>query len=349
MWPEIVLVSTAEALRPDSFARVAPLCAAVLTRLNVGLDFGSWRAALDAYPWLVDAELLVLANDSVYGPLGNLDPLFAAMNEQACDFWGMTEARQPRFHLQSYFLAFKRRCLASDAFRAFFAEVAFLSDKQQVIDEYELTLAGRLAASGLRWAAVAPGVELGWRGINPMHQLWRSTLEGGVPFVEIELLRDNPLHADLRRWEPLLRRRFGYDTLFSSAISAASSPTPPRCARPGRDPMRPSDMLDFVRSVLDRARSARNGGPPAAPTLDRRSKALFAIDRRGRGLGSAPASARSRAGPTASTSRSSITRPPPSCARSIATRRSTCRNQGGRLHMASQPLDELVGGKRSTE
>jgi len=209
---DIVFVSTAPTLRPEALARVAPLCAAVLLRENVGFDFGSWRAALDSYPWILDGELLVVANDSVYGPVRALRPLFDAMSARACDFWGMTESRQLSQHLQSYFLAFKKECLQSETFRAFFADVAFFDDKKQVIDAYELTLTGRLAAAGLRWAAVAPHVELDGRVLNPVHHLWRSTLDGGVPFVKVELLRDNPMNANLRGWQSFLRDRFGYDT-----------------------------------------------------------------------------------------------------------------------------------------
>jgi hypothetical protein len=209
---DIVFVSTAPTLRPEALARVAPLCAAVLLRENVGFDFGSWRAALDSYPWILDGELLVVANDSVYGPVRALRPLFDRMSARACDFWGMTESRQLSQHLQSYFLAFGKECLQSEAFRAFFADVAFFDDKKQVIDAYELTLTGRLAAAGLRWAAVAPHIELDGRLLNPVHHLWRSTLDGGVPFVKVELLRDNPLKANLHGWEAFLRDRLGYET-----------------------------------------------------------------------------------------------------------------------------------------
>ncbi|MCQ9191650.1 rhamnan synthesis F family protein, partial [Escherichia coli] len=52
-------------------------------------------------------------------------------------------------HLQSFFLALKKRCLSSYAFSQFLQAVANWPDKNAVITECELTFSGRMRAAGL--------------------------------------------------------------------------------------------------------------------------------------------------------------------------------------------------------
>ena len=112
-----LLVTAAPAVAADQVRekKISPYCAAILHRENLGLDFGSWRTAMLAYPQVLDCSTLLLANDSVYGPIGarRLDQVLAQMAATGCDFWGITESLEVRSHYQSYFSGFiKAACAA---------------------------------------------------------------------------------------------------------------------------------------------------------------------------------------------------------------------------------------------
>lgn len=154
---DVILSSSAPSLAPADVDQARARCLAVLHRRNEGLDFGSWK---DALSWCSDwqrYDLIVLANDSVYGPLQPLAPIIAEMDRRPCDFWGITDCHVMGHHLQTYFVAFKRAALQSPVFRDFWERFVFFGNKDNVIRDYEVGLSRRLWAAGLR-----PGV---WSGV----------------------------------------------------------------------------------------------------------------------------------------------------------------------------------------
>ena len=95
---------------------------AVVRRPNVGYDFGSWGAALTAYPEIAAKSLVVLTNDSLAGPFGPLDDLLARIEASPAEVWAATENEHPQVHLQSYLLGFRGGVLAREPLRGFFAD-----------------------------------------------------------------------------------------------------------------------------------------------------------------------------------------------------------------------------------
>ena len=87
-----------------------PDAVAVVRRPNVGYDFGSWGAALTAYPQIAVKPLVVLTNDSLAGPYAPLDDLVARVDASPADVWAATSNVYPQVHLQSYLLAFRAAC-----------------------------------------------------------------------------------------------------------------------------------------------------------------------------------------------------------------------------------------------
>ena len=45
--------------------------------------------------------------------------------------------------------------------------------------------------------------------VNPTMQAWRTLPERGAPYTEVQLLRDNPVAADISGWTDLLAE-YGY-------------------------------------------------------------------------------------------------------------------------------------------
>ena len=157
----IVFVSNSGFLHPESMQFLQRLCGAVLVRQNVGYDFGAWRDCLErmAVP-RHDTRMLLLANDSVYGPLRPLHEMIDRIDFGVADVWGATDSWQTQYHLQSFFLAFGPRALGSEAWGAFWAGVRPVPSKKWVIRHYEIGLSQRMIGAGLRLAALWPYVRL---------------------------------------------------------------------------------------------------------------------------------------------------------------------------------------------
>ncbi|HET8995412.1 MAG TPA: rhamnan synthesis F family protein [Acetobacteraceae bacterium] len=198
----VVLVSNSGTMHPDALQAGRALCAAVLVRRNLGLDFCAWR---DAMEWLglphAGTAQLLLANDSVYGPLRPLAPLLARIGD-APGLWGMTDSVERGFHLQSYFLLAQADVIRSAAWQRFWRGVRPLRSKWLMIGLYEVGLTQRLLRTGLGCHALFSGVAGdGKLFANPTLDGWRILLDAGFPFLKRELLRDNPtLVPDLAAW-----------------------------------------------------------------------------------------------------------------------------------------------------
>lgn len=210
---EIHFVSTS-ALPESEQEKLGPYCSRIFLKENSGFDFGMWKhalAQLDLSEW----QELVLTNSSILGPLFPLSRSFRQMEEVDCDFWGMTDNVEIAWHLQSYFLVFRQKALGSESFRLFWDSVLPYKDKTQVIRSYEVGLSTFLVENGLRAKALVPIERVfPWARKsslrNPTCYRPVRLIREGMPFVKLELLRDNPTKI---RLAPVYRcmREAGFD------------------------------------------------------------------------------------------------------------------------------------------
>ncbi len=248
----VLFVSNAGALAPEALERIKPYCAGILVRRNIGYDFAAMREGLAHFALpRADTELLVIANDSVYGPLLPLDDLLSRIDFAAADLWGATESWQARYHLQSYFLAAGPALLHHPAWAAFWAQVRPVPSKRWVINKYEVGITQWMLRAGLRCEAIWPyqtivrdidseqligtasgesndadplvtmrrihsrRLRIGYvnrTAQNPTSDMWRQLLVAGFPFLKRELLRDNPTNvSDIMDWRQVIAETSGAD------------------------------------------------------------------------------------------------------------------------------------------
>ncbi|MFZ5789955.1 MAG: rhamnan synthesis F family protein [Pseudomonadota bacterium] len=222
-------------------------CAVVLHRKNIGGDFGAFKDGLREIPDVGRLASLILANDSVFGPLQPLPHILADMDAEKADVWGITDSWERHHHLQSYFLVFSSRALSSEAFRGFWEHVDYLRSKWAIVHLYEIGMTQALEAAGLRCRALHPQAEVvseacrAWfrhgsrideigpaerryrlrvlraarRGValNTTHFFWDHLLtERRAPFVKRALLLKNPMEVpSVDHWEAVIRRVSNYD------------------------------------------------------------------------------------------------------------------------------------------
>jgi SAM-dependent methyltransferase len=214
-------ISTTQLSEPET-GKLAGLCSRVFQNPNIGLDFGMWQLAIlavDLSAW----DELVLVNSSVHGPVHPLQRIFEDMAEESCDFWGLTDSYEIDYHLQSYFLVFRKPALESHAFKRFWASVLPYHNKWQIIRSYEIGLTQFLREQGLSCSVRFPYAwlrrdfcrQVRWNRqrpldpTNPAIAYAEPLLTGGMPFFKVALLRDNPLRQDLSGVRSLLEQ-LGY-------------------------------------------------------------------------------------------------------------------------------------------
>ena len=225
----VTVVSTSARAIP---AEMRPLVDHFLPRENVGYDFCSWRAGIQSLGPLTPFDEIVCANDSVYGPLFDLEPAFTDPRVANADLWGMCLSHQgierrgwlscP--HVQSWWFAMRRPLLASAAFDQFWASVKPLAAKEDIINHYEIGMSEHFSRAGFKiaglydsgtagsftWRELLPHISL-WHPFrsrrhvrrarqifhNPSELVWRRLLDAGVPFVKVALFRVNEYALDL--------------------------------------------------------------------------------------------------------------------------------------------------------
>ena len=243
---EIIFVSTSHALPEQGIEQLEQLCHTVCLRENVGYDFGSYKAGIQLIRESgFRPTSLLLANDSVFGPILPLANAWDPEIMRDYDLYGMTDSFDHGYHLQSYFLAFSQRLLESDDFHDFWDSVenkaSLQSDfKTSIILDYEVggtknfllkgykigvrfpfedILAKRVEklASQLRQLKTVSnyGDELDVRNLqlnlNASHRYWDTLLDMGFPFIKRELLTKNPTFAAIDSWPQAVSSRGHFD------------------------------------------------------------------------------------------------------------------------------------------
>lgn len=246
----ILFVTNSPLLNAETVDDLRRLCGLVIRRRNFGYDFGAYRDALREIPSLSSLDSLIIANDSVYGPFRPLAEVLQQADPDRADIWGINDSYDRRYHLQSYFLLFHRRALASHKLMRFWDQLLYVRSKHFVIRYYEVGLSRAALNAGLKLDAFCPYRELVTLSIaalrqlplsipadraklfhgdflkffqdllengipvNPSHFFWdRMLVDFGCPFLKRELLTINPAKVPMvNNWETVVRRISNYDT-----------------------------------------------------------------------------------------------------------------------------------------
>jgi len=238
----LVFVSTAR-LEHVHIEKLNTYCDKVIVRENIGYDFMSYKIGLESFNYTEYDEVLI-CNDSVYGPLYPLEKIFTSMQSQKCDFWGITDNTDMGYHIQSYFILFKKPILQSESFKNFWQNVEILYNKDEIIQRYEVGISQMLIKAGFspsisthfqptqmqkisiylrkftpqkifkKFYSILSGkakiIRIG--KINSAHYFWKELLfSGDVPFIKIELLRDNPMKVNIEDFEKIITQISDYD------------------------------------------------------------------------------------------------------------------------------------------
>lgn len=168
-------------------------------RENKGADLGAWKDIIEQNIVPLETDYLILTNDSIFGPLHQLEAIVEEMNARnGIDFWGLTDSYQGNWHIQSYFICLSRKVFLSEAFKKIFATDFSSLSKKDIILKGELNLSQFLTNAGFKGCAYIPYTQLdpefeSWDAKNPTHFYWDILIKRfNFPFIKKELLLQNP-------------------------------------------------------------------------------------------------------------------------------------------------------------
>ena len=238
----VVFISMASHIPEADWDAVRQRAAVVVQRPNFGLDFGAWRDLLPEVQrrWSVPGELL-LANDSVLGPIHPLKPVIDAMRAGGDGLFGLTESLQNGPHLQSYMLMARGVPAVADLM-CFMQKLHISHSKWLLVRMGEVRLSRWMRRRGHRVAALfgydrlvraavadpeerrrlqavyprlqdlsemSTGAAIAtlhrWP-LNPTHHFWRVlTTQFSYPFLKTELIQRNPARLPaVTEWQTLV-------------------------------------------------------------------------------------------------------------------------------------------------
>ncbi|MDQ1547648.1 MAG: hypothetical protein QOH69_2552 [Actinomycetota bacterium] len=193
---EVILIRASDNPAPLEWPGNAPADVVVLRKPNLGYDFGSWAVGMDRFSELLSREFVLLVNDSLVGPFATIEPIIRDFEEAVCDAWGVTRSTQFMPHLQSYFLGFKNQTLCDPSVRQFWNNLPIETDKNTIVQLYEMTFTRLLFAEGFVATACFESARVVIEGENPTIVGWRRLLDLGFPFIKRTIVAAPDLVSD---------------------------------------------------------------------------------------------------------------------------------------------------------
>ncbi|TGL16495.1 hypothetical protein EHQ46_18450 [Leptospira yanagawae] len=224
---DIVLVDTSPISLESEINSIKPYLNQYIWRENIGYDFGSWKTGLFKTEQWREYNQIILTNDSIYGPLYPLNPIFQKFSSLDIDVWGLTDSFEFEYHLMSYFLVFQNKVINSDAFLKFWQNLNFYPTKLKklLILEYEVggtkywLKNGFKLGSFIDYKILNPNIDTRYF-MNPTHVYWDKIIKDyNYPFIKRDLIKALIAERSTDQIELLLKDNRHYNVKYIDLIS----------------------------------------------------------------------------------------------------------------------------------
>jgi len=170
---------------------IIPYADKIFFRKNIGFDAGAYKDAICRYiGWdeIYKYDEVLLVNDSFYGPLYSFSELFYKMDKAEADYWGITRSPSGMIkgqaysaHIQSYFVAFRKKVLQCNGFRDYWEKLPYPNTLYQAVLGFEIGCNKLLMESGFRGIA-----------LTDLYNMSRIFKNGENPYLmhSLELIHD---------------------------------------------------------------------------------------------------------------------------------------------------------------
>jgi rhamnosyltransferase len=195
--PDIIFSSDCN-LADSEIRKLDGICIKVLAQKHGEYDFGSHKRGLENLD-LSQYDELLLINDSCY-LIGDLEVVFSSMEKSPADFWGMTQNRKIKEHIQSYFMAFRKKVFLHEEFLKFYKNIKIQEDKKLIIANYEAGLSKLLLDLGFKKDSFIKKIFS--HDVTCSHLVFSELLDKKFSLIKIGLLKLNYRQIpQLCRWK----------------------------------------------------------------------------------------------------------------------------------------------------
>lgn len=159
----------------------------VITGRHNEYDFGSYKRGFQyaqKQKLLTKYDWVYFVNDSVYGPLWDIEPVLLSLESRGVDLTGMVDfinAETP-IQVQSWFVGVSKQVVNEKFFADFMNSVTRQIDKQLVILKYEVGLSQIILRHGYKMSTWVSGQD--GRICHSMYKEPLEMLKCGIPFVK---------------------------------------------------------------------------------------------------------------------------------------------------------------------
>jgi lipopolysaccharide biosynthesis protein len=216
---QVIIVSTviSSTQGHDNFWETyAHLIDGLISRNNIGFDFGSWQEGLEVLNRkTITFDELILMNNSLYPITEDISTVIEKFKNKI-DVGSLTCSNEFRTHFQSYFLYFSSLAIASIEFSQFWIIVKQFSNvstgKRKVIAKLELTWGDYFSSN--QSLEVGSAFDLPSHLLrNPMTFYWKELTELNFPFIKKSLFVQNYEEIDMSDWIDVVGERISNETL----------------------------------------------------------------------------------------------------------------------------------------
>ncbi|MBP5616155.1 MAG: hypothetical protein J6X42_06410 [Alphaproteobacteria bacterium] len=193
---------------PSELAKLKPYVKYASSAPHKSYDFGSWQILIHHIGWekIMTYDEMIICNDSVYGPMSNMQNIFDYMDLRDYDFWGLTENYHSNYHLDSYFMVFKNDVLVHPKFHEFWSNIVPTQNRKT----YESILTPFLTELGFSGNSYIKN----YRKEDPLSYPVRLLKFNRMPFVRIKTLSEpeDNLREPMFHIDTKLKQHTDYDT-----------------------------------------------------------------------------------------------------------------------------------------
>ncbi|MCL2247789.1 MAG: rhamnan synthesis F family protein [Oscillospiraceae bacterium] len=162
---ERIVVVCNGVLSDEGRIKLSELTSDIIVRENKGFDAWAFQAGMEYIGWeqLTKYDELILANDSVYGPIYPFTEMFDSMDSRNVDFWGITKHAETADesgitknkiyyeHIQSYFYVHSQNLVSHPGFRDFWDNLKVFRSWDETVSLHETRLTKYYADLGFSW------------------------------------------------------------------------------------------------------------------------------------------------------------------------------------------------------
>ncbi|WP_252899705.1 rhamnan synthesis F family protein [Lactococcus fujiensis] len=198
LFERVIFISNSE-LPAQYQSQLSEFVDEFIQRENKGFDFAAWRDGMNkvGVDELRSYDSVTLMNDTCFGPLYDMAPIYEKYEAQNVDFWGVTNHRAYREsknhyfdeHIQSYYKVFNQNVIQSDVFTDFWKNIVDYTNVQDVIDHYEIQSTKVFMDAGFHYESILDTRNLDAKNLlHPDFSYYAPDviLREKVPFIKVK-------------------------------------------------------------------------------------------------------------------------------------------------------------------